>query len=124
TALPFMTNEQINDEFDELASSDFEDKDTALSIRECECFPNNETKAQCKARISRIVEKQKRCYGIKSISKAWLTINRGKAKGNPSMARPRIPLPTELRPNELRRGYDSEGDGSSRFTANSCEVIK
>jgi hypothetical protein len=37
--------------------------DSNLSIRECDCFPNNETKEQCRARIARIVEEQRKCYG-------------------------------------------------------------
>ena len=34
------------------------------SVRRCPCFPDGETEAQCKERIARITEKQKKCYGI------------------------------------------------------------
>jgi|SRR5271154_6167639 len=33
------------------------------TVRHCACFPDHETEDQCKARIVRIVEKQKKCYG-------------------------------------------------------------
>lgn len=37
--------------------------DSRFSIRRCDCFPNNETMEECKARIARIVRFHTKCYG-------------------------------------------------------------
>jgi|SRR5277367_3127100 len=36
-------------------------------IRECQCFPDGETKEQCQERFKAIVEEQKKLYGINKI---------------------------------------------------------
>jgi hypothetical protein len=73
---------------------------TNLAIRQCDCFPDNETKENCKARIARIVEKQRQCYRM---SKIYVIHNRGQKQGGSGMARPRTPFPIELWPNYRRR---------------------
>jgi hypothetical protein len=39
------------------------------TVRHCAYFPDGETSEQYKARLARIVEKQKRCYGKPSIDR-------------------------------------------------------
>jgi hypothetical protein len=64
-------------ESDDLGSDKAWDSDDGLhhvsddgpAVRHCACFPDGETGEQCKARIARIVEKQKRCYGKPSIDR-------------------------------------------------------
>ena len=67
SSVPTPTREETKREFDDPISSDFEDQVKAFSIRECQCFPHNETIDECKARIMRVVGKQKRCYSIETI---------------------------------------------------------
>ena len=55
-----------------------------FSIRQCNCFLDTETKEECRARMARIVDCQKKCYGADGID---INGYSGEGAANPDVAR-------------------------------------
>lgn len=58
------SDDEVPDDFGLDDDTDSPVSNSNLTIRQCECYPDNETKEDCQARIARIVSKQRNCYGI------------------------------------------------------------
>jgi hypothetical protein len=96
-------SDDLDSDMDGAVSEPFR-PDSNFSIRQCDCFPDNETKEQCRARIARIVEEQRKCYG-RLIVQHVLIPNREERKPNPGMAGSRAAVQVELWPDHVSRGY-------------------